>query len=461
MQTLAGIVLAAGKGTRMKSELPKGLHAVGGLPMVELVGRAMKEAGVVRPILVIGHGGDAIREALGESYVYAWQHEQKGTGHAARMGADALEAFDGPVLIAPGDAPLLEAETLRGLAEHHTRSEAACTVATTTLENPTGYGRVIRDAIGRPTAIVEEKDASLAQREVREVAVSLYCFDARKLIEALPSLSAENAQGEYYLTDLVALLAGRGERVEAFAIEDPESVMGVNDRWQLAEAEQTLRLRILKSHALNGVTILDPATTYVGPDVRIGADTVLEPSTHLVGEVVVGSNCRLGPCTRIRDTEIGDGCYVYMSYVNGARLGEGVKIGPYANIRPESEIAAGVKIGNFVEIKKSTLGEKTAVSHLTYLGDAIVGAGANIGAGTIACNYDGFSKHRTTIGDGAFVGSNSTLVAPVTIGEGAIVGAGSVITQDVPSDALAIGRGRQEVKEAWATQWRKKKEANR
>jgi bifunctional UDP-N-acetylglucosamine pyrophosphorylase/glucosamine-1-phosphate N-acetyltransferase len=453
----AGIILAAGKGTRMKSDLPKGLHRVGGLPMVEHIARAMRAAGVDRVIVVIGHGGELLQQALGEGYEYVWQHEQKGTGHAALMAREALQGHDGAVIVAPGDAPLLDAATFSELLRVYEEEGAACVLATALLKDPTGYGRIVRDGEGRPTRIVEQKDASPSEVAIDEICTSVYAFRGPSLFEVLPGLSTDNAQGEQYLTDTVAALAERGETVAARVFDDPGLLVGVNDRWQLALAESDMRIRILRRHALEGVTLLDPATITIGPDVTIGRDTVIEPSTVLLGSTIVGAGCRLGPNTRIEDSQIGDGSVVLMSHVSEAVLGRNVRCGPFANLRPKSILGDGVKVGDFVEVKNATLGEGASVSHLTYIGDARIGARTNVGAGTITCNYDGFQKHQTEIGADVFVGSNSTLVAPVKIGDGAMTAAGSVVNADVPADALAVGRARQEVKEGWAASWRRRK----
>lgn len=425
--------------------------------MVDLVGRAMREAGIERPILVVGYGGELIEEALGGAYHYAWQREQLGTGHAAQMAAERLPDGDGCVVVAPGDTPLLSGTVLRELIERHVETRALCTVATAIVEDATGYGRVVRDHLGRVCGIVEHKDATAEQLEIREVNASVYCFDAATLRARLPNLSNDNAQGEYYLTDLLSAIYRDGGDVVAVTVADPAILMGVNDRWQLAEAERALRERVNRSHALAGVTLVDPASTYIEVDVAIGLDTVIEPNTYLQGETVIGSGCRIGPQTKIANSRIGDGAKIYFSQVVDAEVGTGVKIGPFANIRPGADLGAGVKIGNFVEVKNATLGEGVAVSHLTYLGDAEIGARTNIGAGTITCNYDGIAKHRTTVGQDVFVGSNSTLVAPISIGDGALIAAGSVVTHHVPADALAIGRARQEVKESWVQSWRERK----
>ncbi len=456
--TVAAIILAAGKGTRMKSDLPKGLHRVCGVPMVALVGRALLSAGVTRRVVVVGHGGDLMIETLGADYEYAWQHEQKGTGHAALMTTDCFsDCMPDAIIVAPGDTPMLSAGVFQKLIGHHQATGAQCTLASAILEDASGYGRVIRDSQG-PCRIVEHKDATDDEKHIGEVNAAIYVFDARLLYEILPTINSNNSQGEYYLTDMVAALRARGAKVEAVVFEDRDILRGVNDRWQLAEASKALRLKILKQHAVSGVTIVDPDTTYIEPDVVIGIDSTIEPGTILEGNTHIGSNCHLGPNTKIQDSSIGNGCTVLMSHLNEATMLDGARCGPYANLRPGAILGEGSKIGNFVEVKNATLGPKVAVSHLSYIGDGTVGANTNIGAGTIFCNYDGFIKNLTEVGADVFVGSNSTLVAPLKIGDGAMIAAGSVITQDVASDALAFGRARQEEKNGWVAQWRQRRQ---
>ena len=458
---VAGIILAAGKGTRMKSELPKCAHPVCGLPMVELIVRAMREAGVERPIVVVGHGGEHITAVLGDSVDYVWQHEQHGTGHAAQLALGSLLSFDGSVLISAGDTPLVDAKVFRELICGHEESCATATIATAILDDPFGYGRIVRNEMGHVVKNVEHKDANEEQRAIREVNAAIYCIDSDALRSYLPSLKNENAQGEYYLTDILEAITTNGGSVNAVIFSDHAILLGVNDRWQLAQADKELRIRILKKHALNGVSLLDLDTIVIGPDVEIGSDTILEPSTFLLGKTSIGSGCRIGPCTRLLDTKVGDNTTITMSYTDSAEVGSDVWIGPFAHLRPRTKLADKVKIGNFVEIKKSDLAEGAKVSHLSYIGDAIVGANANIGAGTITCNYDGFEKHLTEIGANTFIGSNSTLVAPLRIGEGAMTAAGSVVTKEVPGNAAAFGRARQETKPEWAAQWRNIKQSNR
>ena len=453
MPQAAAIVLAAGKGTRMKSDLPKVLHRVCGLPMVEHVVRALRGAGVERVVVVVGHGGEAVLATLGDAVEYAWQREQLGTGHAVRCAVAALEGFQGPVVVASGDTPLVDVATMAALLAAHGGN--ALTVASAVLEDPTGYGRIVRDG-EKLCRIVEQKDATPEQRAIREVNSGLYAFDAAVLFRLLPRLRNGNSQREYYLTDLVAMAAADGLAVGTH-LADAALLAGVNDRWQLAQAEGELRRTILKKHALNGVTLRDPATTYVEADVQIGPDATLEPGCHLLGLTTVGPGARIGPNTVLKDAMIGAEAKVQLSVIDGSAVGEGTKVGPYAHLRGNSQVGPNGRIGNFVELKNAELGERVAAAHLTYLGDASVGARTNVGAGTITCNYDGFAKHRTTIGSDVFVGSQSTLVAPLTLGDSAMVAAGSVITSDVPTGGGAFGRARQETKEGWATRWRERK----
>jgi bifunctional UDP-N-acetylglucosamine pyrophosphorylase/glucosamine-1-phosphate N-acetyltransferase len=456
---VAGIILAAGKGTRMRSDLPKGLHLVCGLPMVEHVARAIRAAGVQTPVLVVGHGGEKIQAALGDGYHYAWQHEQLGTGHAALMAAEAMAGYEGPVIVACGDTPMLEADTFVSLLEAHRDSGATATLATSVLADPQGYGRIVRDSSGEFLRIVEQKDASPEERGIREVNAALYCFDSQTLFRILPTIGNSNAQGEYYLTDVLQTLVDEGAKVVAKVFDDPDLLVGINDRWQLALADADMRRRVIRRHAINGVTFLDIDSVSVGMDVTIGVDTIIEPQTILVGKTAVGAGCRIGPFTKVLNSTFGENCSVVASVVDRARVGSNVAIGPFAHLRPKADLGDGVKIGNFVEVKNSKLEPGAKVSHLSYIGDASVGADTNVGAGTITCNYDGFFKSRTEIGANVFVGSNSTLVAPVTIGDDAIIAAGSVITQDIPADAMAFGRARQETKDGRATNWRNVKKA--
>jgi bifunctional UDP-N-acetylglucosamine pyrophosphorylase/glucosamine-1-phosphate N-acetyltransferase len=454
---LTAIVMAAGKGTRMKSERPKAITPLLGQPLSSYVLRALEEAGVAPIIVVVGHGADEVQRALGDHYLYALQAEQLGTGHAIMQALPHLPPEATHVLIAAGDSPLVTPEVFRALHETAQQTDAACVLATAILDDPTGYGRILRDADGNVVGIVEEKDATPDQKAIREVCTSFYCFRADALHNALPRLSNQNAQGEYYLTDTIGILAAMGARVVAWQSPDPSLLLGVNTRWELAQVGHALRMRLLKQLCLEGVTIIDPATTYIEPTVRVGRDTVIEPNTHLRGDTTIGANCTLGPDLYLQDCTVGDGCHLFRSHIVQARIHADVSVGPFAHIRPGTVLHAGVRVGDFVEIKNVEVGEGTKVLHLTYLGDATIGKRTNIGAGTITCNYDGERKHRTVIGDGVFVGSHATLIAPLTIGDGAYIAAGSPITDDVPPESLAIARSYQTVKEGWVRKRRESK----
>jgi bifunctional UDP-N-acetylglucosamine pyrophosphorylase / glucosamine-1-phosphate N-acetyltransferase len=446
----AAVILAAGKSTRMKSRLPKPLHPLCGLPLSRHVVEACLAAGVSRTVIVIGHEADAVRAGLGDDLEYALQEQQRGTGDAAKAAESALSGFEGTVLVLAGDVPLLRTETLQRMMDHHRETGAAATLLTAFLDDPTGYGRIVRNADSTVARIVEHKDASPEERAIQEWNPSIYCFQARDFFTALRDVQPNNVQGEYYLTDVIGLFAQSGKRVGAVSTDDPREVLGVNSRVELAEVGRILRERILTELMLSGVTVTDPTSTYVDAGVQVGQDTVLEPQTYLYTGTTIGEECRIGPMTRIADSRIGNGTTIVASQVVDCEIGNEVKIGPFANLRPGCKLADKVKIGDFVELKNAILGEKVSASHLSYIGDAEVGAGSNIGAGVVTCNYDGVRKHRTNIGKNAFVGTNATLVAPVTVGDGAYVAAGSSITEDVPQDALAIARSRPTIKPDWA-----------
>jgi len=449
--------MAAGKGTRMKSERPKALMPLLGRPLTAHVLNALEQAEISPIIVVVGHGADEVKANLGERYHYALQTEQLGTGHACMQAIPHLPEEATDVVVCAGDSPLVTPEALRALWEYHHTHDADATVATAVMENPTGYGRILRTPNGAVQAIVEEKDATPEQKAIREVCTSFYCFKVSALREYLPRLTNQNAQGEYYLTDVIGLIAQAGGKVLAWQSPDPSLLMGVNNRWELAQAGEALRMRLLQNLCLQGVTIIDPRTTYVEVGVQVGHDTVIEPNTHLRGNTVIGANCILGPDLYLQDTTVGDECHLFRSHIVQAQIESEVAVGPFANLRPGTVLKRGARVGDFVEIKNAIVGEGTKVLHLTYLGDATVGSGTNIGAGTITCNYDGQRKHRTTIGNGVFVGSHATLVAPLTIEDGAYVAAGSTITDDVPAEALAIARSYQTNKAGWV---RKRRESN-
>ncbi len=442
----------------MKSPLPKVLHRVCGVPMVELVGKAMQDAGVRKPVVVYGHGGELVPKAMGEGYQYVLQAEQNGTGHATLLAVEALGGYSGPVLIAPGDTPLLTSQTFQAILE--AGKTADCIVGSMVVENPSGYGRVKKDSRGIPISIIEEADASEEEKQINEVNTSIYCVRIDLLRELLPKLGSKNAKGEIYLTDIVAEICGCGGTVATYLFQDPSEVIGVNDQWQLAKINEVMRLRNLKLHAEGGVIIGDTQSISIGPNVKIGKGTTIESMTVIEGNSEIGENCNIGPMTKIYDCKIGSESVVLMSHLNRSVVGNDCRIGPYANLRPGTALGNGVKIGNYVEVKNSTVGDESSISHLSYIGDAKVGEDSNIGAGTITCNYDGFDKHLTEIGDNSFIGSNSTLVAPVKIGDGSMTAAGSVITSDVPDDSLAVGRSRQENKDGWAKRWRQGKKKN-
>jgi bifunctional UDP-N-acetylglucosamine pyrophosphorylase/glucosamine-1-phosphate N-acetyltransferase len=455
---LAAVILAAGQGTRMKSQLPKVLHEVAGQPLLAHVIKSAGMLGAEPIVVVIGHGADRVRAACAAPGVsFALQAEQLGTGHALQCAAPALAGFTGDLLLLCGDVPLLRGETLLSLLEHHRAEQATVTVLTAILANPHGYGRIIRGA-GGVEKIVEEKDATPAERAVGEINTGIYLFAAPRVFDLLAGLTTDNAQGEYYLTDVIAAARAAGERVAALAAAEAEESMGINDRVQLATAAAALRARINAAHMRAGVTLIDPAATYIDPEVCIGADSVLHPGVHLRGRTVIGRDCVLEPGVIIADCTLADRVHVKAgSVLTEASVGADTDIGPMAHLRPGTVLAGHNKIGNFVETKKASIGSGSKASHLTYLGDAQIGAEVNIGCGTITCNYDGVNKHVTVIEDEVFVGSDVQLVAPVRVGRGSLIGAGSTITKDVPADALAISRAEQKTIEGWAARQRAKK----
>ena len=447
MSNRYAIILAAGQGTRMKSKLYKVLHPVCGKPMVQHVIDQVNQLQIEDIVTVIGHGAEKVQEQLGDSCKYALQEQQLGTAHAVMQAESVLSAKSGTTLVICGDTPLIKAETMKELIALHEQSQAKATILTAYADNPAGYGRVLRGEGGLVEKIVEHKDASEEERYVKEINTGTYCFDNQALFSALKKVSNENVQGEYYLPDVIEILKEEGEVVTAFQSSDFEETLGVNDRVALSQAEQILRKRINETHMRNGVTIIDPVTTFIEADVQIGQDTVINPGSFIKGKSIIGQDCLIGPNTEISNCEIGDGTEVLQSVVHESSIGSFVKIGPFAHVRPQSDIKDSVKIGNFVEIKKTVFGKGSKASHLSYIGDAEVGENVNIGCGSITVNYDGKNKYLTKIEDNVFIGCNSNLVAPVTVGEGAYVAAGSTITQDVPQQALSVARARQVNKE--------------
>lgn len=452
MKHITSLILAAGKGTRMKSKLPKVLHPVAGKAMVERVLDTVKTVGTERNIVIVGFGGEAVQAYLGEQAEFVVQQEQKGTGHAVKQAKPLLGTYEGTILLLCGDTPLVTKESLDALLAEHEKTGAAATVLTAHMVDPTGYGRIIRDeATGKVLRIVEQKDGKPEELAVQEINTGMYAFDSQKLWPCLEQLSDDNAQGELYITDVVGILVNQGDRVSAYMMTNEEESLGVNSRAQLAEAERILRNRTNRHFMDQGVTIIDPNNTYIAPEVTIGADTVIHPGTILEGNTVIGEGCEIGPHSRFTNVVVGDGAVIHFTYAHDCEVKAGADIGPYVHLRPNTVIGEDVHIGNFVEVKNSIVGAGTKFPHLSYIGDSDVGSGVNIGCGTITVNYDGKIKHRTHIGDGAFVGCNSNLVAPVSVGDYSYIGAGSTITKDVPSKALAVGRARQIVKENWVT----------
>lgn len=443
MADLVTVILAAGKGTRMKSVLPKVLHQVGGKPMVQHVLDAAHMAGARRNIVVVGFGAEFVRSALRGDAEIVVQEEQLGTGHAVRMAEPLLSDERGTVMVLCGDTPLLTGALLTRLYQAHQGTGAKATVLTAMMPDATGYGRIIRAADGTVEKIVEEKDATEKERAGKEVNSGIYCFSAPDLFSALREVGCDNAQGEYYLPDVLSILRRRGEKIWAVAAEDYEETLGVNSRVQLAGAEKILRRRKNLALMENGVTLMDPETTFIDAEVSVGKDTVIYPFTWIEGASSVGEGCVLGPSSRFSDTKIGHEVTAQFVYAHECEIGDGAMVGPYVHLRPQTKLAAQVRVGNFVEVKNSSIGEGSKLPHLQYIGDCDMGSGVNMGCGTITVNYDGKEKHRTTIGNGAFVGCNSNLVAPVTVAEGAYVAAGSTITKDVPPNQLAVARARQ------------------
>lgn len=439
----SAVILAAGKGVRMQSQIPKVLHQVAGKPMVWYVLNAAKQAGIEKITLVVGHGRDMVEEALsGENLRFVVQEQQLGTGHALMQARDSVNPDDTLVVLA-GDTPLLEAATLRKLLEYHQEQGAEATVLSAVLPEPYGYGRIIRQADGGLERIVEEKDASPEEKQVAEINTGMYCFKASSVFAALSRINTSNAQGEYYLTDVLPILKNEGHEVAVLAVDEINQIHGINDRVQLAGAEQLIRQKKNRELMISGVSIMAPDTTFIDSQVEIGRDTVIYPFTIIEGQTRIGQECTLGPSTRINDSIIGNDVVIENSRIKEARIADHCTIGPFAYLRPDAELQENVKVGDFVEIKKSIIGAGSKVPHLSYVGDARLGKEVNVGAGTITCNYDGKNKHCTILEDRVFIGSNTNLVAPVTVGENSITGAGSTITRDVPANSLAIERAEQ------------------
>jgi bifunctional UDP-N-acetylglucosamine pyrophosphorylase/glucosamine-1-phosphate N-acetyltransferase len=451
---IAALILAAGKGTRMKSELVKVMHLLEGRPMVSYPVAVARALGAERVALVVGHQADKVREwSAGDALIaIVLQEEQLGTGHAVASAAGFLEECDGDVLILCGDVPLITEETLRALMMVHTEHGGAVTILTARVADPFGYGRVIKDATGRVLRIVEHKDATAAEREVNEINSGIYCVNATFLRDAITKIGNDNAQKEYYLTDIIGLATGQGHACHTFTVDDPAEVMGVNDRVQMATAGAMLRRRINEALMVSGVTIIDPAVTYIEPGTAIGRDTIIYPNTVIGGGTVIGEGCVIDQSVTITKCHLGDRVHIKAgSVLEECIIHNDSAVGPMAHLRPGTVLKERVKIGNFVETKKAVIEDGSKASHLTYLGDCFIGKDVNIGCGTITCNYDGKKKHITIIEDGVFVGSDVQFVAPVKVGKNSLIAAGTTVTIDIPPDSLALSRTPQVNKEGWVT----------
>ena len=458
-------IMAAGKGTRLKSKHPKVLHEVGGKPLLAHVIAAASAVVPAKDVYaIIGHEADKVRQTVAHTRVgFVLQEQQRGTGHALMVAGDALSSYD-VVLVLSGDAPLITVETIKKLRDFHLSKNAAMTLLTARLENPTGYGRVLRKSAASDDvkAIVEERSATPAQRKIREINSGFYAFSVNSLFKNINRLSTDNPHKEYYLTDMAGVLVKAKERVVGVEANDSYEILGSNTRAELVDIDRRMRLAKSRQLMIGGATIFYPETCVFDNDVEIGADTLVEPFVQILGKTRIGSDCRIRSYTVINNSDISDGVVIRPGCIlDQATVKSGATLGPYSHLRPGSEIEEGAHVGNFVETKKIRLGKGSKANHLTYLGEAVIGEGVNIGAGTITCNYDGVNKHTTVIEDGVFIGSNSTLVAPVKVGKGAYVAAGSCVTDDVPADALALGRARQIIKEGWAKQKREKRAASK
>lgn len=456
---LLALILTAGEGRRMKSSIPKVLHPILGQPIIKYVVEEVKKISPEKMVLVVGYGSDDVKKALeSDQLVYVSQSRQLGTADAVLSSRRELDGYDGTAVILYGDSPLIRHETLRRFITTHKKNKSVLSIITARVSNPHGYGRIIRNGSGKVTAIVEEKDATRAQRSVNEINSGIYCVETGFLWKGVDQIGKKNNKGEFYLTDIVGIASRSGIEVHGFNLSVEEEIIGINNRVELSHVEELMRKRINEKLMLSGVTILDPEQTYISPQVSIGKDTVIYPQSFIYGKTKIGKRCKIGPSVWIEDTEIrNDSTIKFSSYMEKALIGANVTIGPFAHLRPGSELMNDAKVGNFVEIKKSKIGSSSKVQHLSYVGDATVGKRVNIGAGTITCNYDGLQKYRTIIEDDAFIGSDTMLVAPVKIGRGATTGAGSTITKDVESQSLAIGRAKQVTIKNWKRKTKDKK----
>lgn len=449
MNRSSAVILAAGEGTRMKSNHPKVAHEICGKPIVQHVIESVEGAGIDDIVVVVGHKSEEVQSCIESEVKFALQEKQLGTGHAVMCAVDYIKDNDGITLVLTGDTPLITDATITSLISYHNNHGFSGTILTSKLDNPSGYGRIVRDGEDNVLKIVEQKDASEDERLINEINSGIYCFDTQRLMEALKSIGTNNAQGEYYLTDVIEIMRSRGLLVGAYVAPDSSEIMGINSRLQQADAARVMRKRILMNLMTEGVTIIDPDNVYIDKTVVVGKDTIIYPGTVIEGKSIIGEECIIGPNTRLVDSIIHDNVEVNNSVVLQSEVKSGTHIGPFAYIRPESLIGQNVKIGDFVEVKKSVIGDGTKVSHLTYIGDAEVGRNVNFGCGTITVNYDGRKKHKTIVGDNVFIGCNANLVAPVKINNDSYIAAGSTITDEVPEGALAIARERQTNKDGW------------
>ena len=448
MQRLA-IVLAAGKGTRMKSKKYKVLHDVAGKTMIEHVADNVKQSGIDQLVTIVGHGADSVKETLGDTSLYSFQEEQLGTAHAVKMAEEHLHTQEGTTLVVCGDTPLITSETLQRLIAHHEETQAQVTVLSATAQTPFGYGRIVRDQNHHLNRIVEEKDATNAQKDINEISSGIFAFDNKTLFEKLKQVKNDNAQGEYYLPDVLSLILKDGGKAEVYCTEDFDEIIGVNDRLMLSEAEKALQQRINRYHMENGVTIIDPSSTFIGTDVKIGIDTTIEPGVRIGGHTTIEEDVWIGQYSEINNSTIHSNANIKQSVINDSIVGENTTVGPFAQLRPGSNLGSEVKVGNFVEVKKADIKDGAKVSHLSYIGDAEIGERTNIGCGSITVNYDGANKFKTIVGKDAFIGCNTNLIAPVTVGNHTLIAAGSTITDNIPEDSLALARARQVNKEGY------------
>ena len=449
MGDVLSVILAAGEGKRMNSKRSKVLHEISGKSLLGWVTSSVKAAGVDEMVVVVGNRSEQVKSAMGEGFKYANQESQLGTGHAVMQAREWLEGRSGTVLILCGDTPLVSEKTIKDALDFHTKNTNTATVITTSLDEPFGYGRIIRDERGNLRGIVEQKDATTAQKQIKEINSGMYCFDIQALLESLDKLTNENSQNEYYLTDTLEILSNKGLKVSPFMIDEKDEILGVNDRMQLATAQRLMNERIIKNHLSNGVSFISPETTFIDADVTIGMDTIIYPQVILQGKTAIGEDCVIGSGSKVVDSKLDNGVYFDNSCIHESVVGKNTKVGPFAYIRPGSQIGKNVKIGDFVEIKKASIGDNTKVSHLTYVGDAVVENDVNIGCGVVVVNYDGQTKHKTHVKENSFVGCNVNLISPVVVEKGAYIAAGTTVTENVPENGLAIGRSRQTVKENW------------